>query len=213
MDLFGARVGRNNPFDDDFGAGRNGQVAQFGFYQFHGFLHERARFFVLAAVARQPRDGSHHDAGVVADHDRHGHVLTLVLVFLVDVRPVVPFDEPDTELMGSLTLVAIEPDVCDARVRVAAHEKGAGQVGPGIEGVVRGNRQHVERGVRPLEHDVLNRRGGGIDHHRADRCRLPFAVEPDHLRDRRAEAQREPFVRRGQIDHGRQARVAHLREE
>ena len=88
--LFGARVGRNNPFDDDFGAGRNGQVAQFGFYQFHGFLHERARFFVLAAVARQPRDGAHHDAGVVTNHDRHGHVLTLVLVFLVDVRPWCP---------------------------------------------------------------------------------------------------------------------------
>ena len=67
----------------------------------------------------------------------------------------VPLDEPDTELMWPLTLVAVEPDVCDARVRVAAHEKGAGQVGPGIEGVVRGNRQHVERGVRPHEHDIL----------------------------------------------------------
>ena len=63
----------------------------------------------------------------MTDHDRHGHVLTLFFVLLVNVRPVVPFDEPDTELMGSLTLVAVEPDVCDARVRVATHEKGAGQ--------------------------------------------------------------------------------------
>ena len=85
--------------------------------------------------------------------------------------------------------------------------------GPASRALCVGNRQHVERGVRPLEHDVLNRRGGGIDHDRADRCRLPFAVEPDHLRDRRAQAQREPFVRRGQIDHDWQARVAHLREE
>ena len=48
---------------------------------------------------------------MVADDDRHGHVLAGVLVLLVDVGAVVAFDEPDTELVGVLNLVAIESDV------------------------------------------------------------------------------------------------------
>ena len=61
--LLGARVGRNNALDDDFGAGRHGQVAQLGLDQFDRLLHKRARLFVLATETRQPRDRAHHDAG------------------------------------------------------------------------------------------------------------------------------------------------------
>ena len=66
------------------------------------------------------------------------------------------FDEPDTQLVRVLNLVAIETDIHRARIGIAAHQERTSQIGSGIERVVRRDRQDVERGVRAGENDVLD---------------------------------------------------------
>ena len=197
--------------DDDLGVGGHHEVHGLGLDELDGLLQQRARLGELPADPRQPGDRAEHERGVVPDGQGELGGLAPFRAAPVDVAAVVAALEIDTEGVRVMDLVAVDPGVLDARIRVLEDQDSAGDVGTGVELVVERDGQGGQVGRVPLEHHLLHRTvGHGL---RGDGTGLPFAVHPRHVRHAGVQGQGQPLVGGRQVDGQGHGRAFHVGEE